>query len=825
MPTFGIAGRLRAGLSALALAALTSVSAPGRSFAQVQPSAGEAAAGVRVDSITVEGNRRIEREVVRVTSAISPGSRIAAGDIQDGIRRLMSTGQFENVEILADGDPATGVTLVIRVEERPLIALVEFEGLERLSASTVRDTLGIGPDQPLDPGLVLRTRSMVRDLLAARGVQLEAIDTTMTAVEGATDAYRLTFRVREGNRLSIARIEFEGNEAFGEETLEGAMSTREEGFLWFRTGRFDPAVFREDLQQRLPAFYGEHGYIDFAVVSDTLVIDPESGKARLVVEVSEGPQYRLGEFEIEGATRFREEELASIFTSQRRSVLGLPFGGARERAEGEVFDRAALDAATERVRAMYRNAGYLYADVIPRVERIPAEEGGGAPRVDVTWAISEASPFYVGEVRIEGNDYTHESVIRDRVLVFPGDIYNEDRLLQSYQSIAALGFFETPLPIPDIQPNPETSTVDVTFRVEERQTGSIGLGTSIGGGGFGRSGGISGFISYNQPNLFGQAKQADLRAEYGYGRSSFSLSYTDPNVRGSRNSASVSLFHTDDRWRGLSFSEGRYMRTGGSVRYGFPLLGMRWTRAFLGYTLSRYRYEAREEDDCEGNIFCQPTSVASALSLSVTRDTKNHPTFPSAGTRQNLSLEQTGGPLGGDGNFQKLTTEAEWWVPIGQFGGDASGARPVVLAFGLQARGGAVFGDATQFPFSRFFLGGTQWGIPLRGYAESEVTPVGYFERGTPGITSAQRLGDAFFVVTAETALRLNDNLSLSLFSDAGNIWSDPSRLNTTRLFRSAGIGATIMTPFGALGVDYAYGFDRPLPGWKFHFKINQGGL
>ncbi len=166
-------------------------------------------------------------------------------------------------------------------------------------------------------------------------------------------------------------------------------------------------------------------------------------------------------------------------------------------------------------------------------------------------------------------------MIRDRLLVFPGDVYSEDRLLQSYQSIAALGFFETPMPAPDIRPDPENGTVDLVFYVKEKQTGSINFGTAFGGGTYGQAGGISGFLGYNEPNLFGQAKQADLRAEFGYGRSSFTAAYTDPALFGTRNSASVSLFHTDDRYRGLSFTEGRYVRTGGSLRYGFPVFGMR----------------------------------------------------------------------------------------------------------------------------------------------------------------------------------------------------------------------------------------------------------
>lgn len=804
----------------LIVAAGLSLATAGVLHAQDAP-AGQSVQAVTVDRVLVRGNERIDDDAIRVVSMLQGNQRVSSPDIQNAIRRLMATGNYESVEIFVDETAGGGVDLVIDVVERPYVLSFEFTGLERISAREVRDTAGLQGEQPLNPQAIVRTERLIRDLLGAQGVQLAGIDTSMTPVQNLENTYIVTFHVEEGNRLAIADIQFEGNAAFNDDALKGAMQTKEEGFLWFRTGQFDRTVFDEDLLFNLPEFYGAHGYIDFTVVSDTLMIDPRSGKARIVIAVDEGPQYRLGNFEIVGAQRFPREQLEQMLRSQRRSVLGLPFGSTDEAERGEVFDQAALMAATQRVQELYANAGYIYASVEPILERTTGPNG--EPVVDVTWAISEQSPFYVNRITIEGNTFTHESVIRDQIVIFPGDIYNMDRVIQSYRSIAALGFFETPLPEPDIRPNPENGTVDIVFRVAEMQTAQIQFGTSIGGGGYGRAGGLSGFIGFSHPNLFGQAKQASLQAEYGYGRSSFTASYTDPNLFGSRNSASVGVFHTDDRYRNVSFSDGRYVRTGANFRYGFPLGNLRFTRAFAGYSISHYSYHARNEDDCEpGDIFCQPSALGSNLSLAVTRDTKDHPLFPTIGSRQNVTVQQTGGPLGGDGNFQKLTGNLEWWVPVGLLGGGGGGA-PIRMSFGLGARGGAIFGDASNFPIERFFLGGTQYGEPLRGYDESSITPFGYFEGGS--IPSGQRLGDAFLTVSAEYAIRLSDMISVSAFGDAGNIWRDVGSVNPSKLFRSLGVGATVMTPFGPLGIDMAYGFDRPDPGWKFHFKITQPGL
>jgi outer membrane protein insertion porin family len=809
--------RRRAAATAALLVAVCFVSAaPGHAQdPDVPPTAatGDTAAvpaGFYVDTVLVRGNQRLTEEGVRGTAGIRAGFPVSALDVADAIRRLMATGQFEAVEVYARGVEVGRGALVVSVTERPLVAQISFEGLETIRGSTVRDSVGLRENAPLDPQRVTQADRLIRDMLAARGIQTLSVDTVLTPVGEGT--YRLTFRVEEGPRLTIADVQFVGNRAFTTEQLRGAMDTRPEGFWWFRSGRFDRETFQADLSENLPAFYGARGHIDFAVVSDTLMVDPVTGKARLVVEVHEGPQYRLGEFDVRGNQRFPSEDLAAVFTTQRRSVLGLPFGRQTEREAGEVFDRPALDRAVADIRQMYSNEGYLFANVIPTVERVPGDQ----PVVNVTLAVSEQQPFYVRSISFQGNTHTHEQVMRERLWILPGDVYNEARLIQSYQSLAGLGFFEVPMATPNIVPDVESGYVDITFVVQEKQTGNINFGTVFGGNYGGRRGGFAGFLGYEQPNLFGQGKQAKLRAEYGYGRSTLEASYTDPAVFGSRNSASVSLFRSGDRY--FRVGGGRRLRTGGSMQFGFPVPGSLRTRAFVGYSLARTDYEA--DDLCapdDLSVFCLPSATASTVSGSLARDTKNHPLFPTGGTRHSLALDQTGGPLGGDGNFQKLLTSGEWWVPVGRLG---SGPRPIMMAVGVQARAGAIFGDVERFPFERFYVGGTQFGQPLRGYPEATIGPRGYTPQCNRGL-QFDCLGDAFVTITGEYAIRLTDAVSVSAFADAGNVFASVGEFNPTRMFRSLGVGGTLVTPFlGAIGIDAAYGLDRPDRRWEVHFKL-----
>jgi outer membrane protein insertion porin family len=782
--------------------------------AQVPEGAG---GGVVVDSVEVEGTRFLEPAVVVGTFGVPLGEVVTYLDIQEGQKRLWATGLFSDLQVLARGDPDVGepVILTLRVEERARVRRVEFEGLENLSERAVRDTLGFQAGEPYSPDRMIQARRYIQDELAAKGIPFARVEVTERSVPDRDGEVDLILDVTEGNRVSIAQVLFEGNDAFSDSDLRKAMATRQEGFWWFQTGQFLEGSLEEDLREQLPAFYASNGYLDFQVLSDTLIIDPETGKARLEIGVEEGPQYRVASFEVQGNRRFPTPQLEQYYTAEEGGLLRA-LGIGRDRQDGpQVFDQSAFQEATRRVGELYRNQGYLYAQVDPVIDRRPPGEEEEHPTVALRWEINEQQPAYIRRINIVGNTFTHDRIIREQIALLPGQLYSEQDILRSYQAISGLGFFETPLPFPDISPDPQTGDVDVTFEVTEQQTGSINFGTAMGG-----VTGVSGFIGYDQPNLFGQAKSGSLRWDFGRFQSNFELSYTDPSLRQSRISGSISLFDGRDRF--FSFATGERKRRGFLTRFGIPVPGALNTRAFAGYSLSRTEFRLQQGVD-DTSLFGRPPGTQSQLSLGIRRRTINHPIFPSVGSEQSWTTEFNGGFLGGDGNFTRHLAEGTWWVPVGQLGGGSPGSRPIVFALGLRAKGGAVVGDVDRFPFDRFWLGGVQFGETLRGYEETTITPVGYFPRGSGQVMDIERLGDAFLTVGAEYAVRLNDNISVSAFYEAGNVWRNIREVDPSRLRRGAGLGVQLVTPFGPIGLDYAYGFDKTVPGWQLHFRM--GGL
>lgn len=763
------------------------------------------------DSIAVVGSRRNNPTAVIQISGLVAGRPINYRDVQRALQALYSSGQFDDVAITQSQTGGKNV-LVIRVHERPLLVKWAIRGVQRVAEHSVRDKVTLAEGRPIDPAGVERARARIDSMYHARGYYL-AHTKPLFVYEKDSSGVRVIFDIEEGNRVAIAQVDFQGNTHFTEEQLAAQMSTRPEGFWWFRSGEYNDDKLSDDLHQKLPSFYGKQGYVDFQVLDDTLMVNEQTGKATLVVKISEGEPYRIGTFEIVGNRRFSTEELETFYPftgEQRTGLLGL--GGKRPIV---FFDDQSWQDATRKLQTLYYNNGYIYVNVRPDVLRRAGPDG--KPVVDLRWVITEGQPAIVSHVEIRGNDVTHDRVIREAIVMVPGDVFRQDALLASYQRVSNLGFFNQPLPFPDTKPANDQGDIDVVFRVSEKRTGNINFGASVGQGT-----GVGGFLGLDEPNLFGQGKRGRFQWQFGKNINDFDVSFTDPAVRESRISATLGVHNT--RVRYVIADVGRLRRRGASLQLGFPVMGDNYTRLFLSYGIDQQSFTGSSTNLAFSSAFRCNDCVRSTLGASLMRDTRIDMPFPTAGTMVQFGLSQSGGLLGGSGNFQRADIEGHFYAPIGTLGNPTSS--PVKFVLGFSTRSGFVFGNSPFFE-QLFTLGGTQFFIPLRGYDEASITPFGYDPNAASnGQASPNAFGKAFFTMTGELGMRVSQMLYLSTFFDAGNVWSRPAQFDPTRLFRGAGIGAAVISPLGPLGIDYAYGFDRvdllgrPAPGWKLHFKL-----
>ena len=755
-----------------------------------------------IDTIVVDGASRLPPWQVVSSSGLAVGRPTNYRDLQRAITSLFRTGQFDDVRLLQGETEDGRVILRIQVVERPILSRWTVKGVERLSERSVRDRVRLTEGRPLDRAAVERSRAAIDSMYRAQGYYAARVEVIQTTP--AENQVGVVFDVREGNRVAISQIVIEGNEVFEDGEVAGEMGTKPEGFFWWRKGRYDDDKVQEDLREKLPAFYGREGFIDFQVTRDSVAVDSTNGKASLHIAVEEGPQYHVGEFQLIGNRRFSTDELMRFY----------PF--RMEGSEPLLFNETEWSAATENVVSLYGNNGYIYAQVEPGETRRTGPNG--EPLIDLRWTIREGSPATINKVNIVGNDVTHERVIREAILLIPGELFSRDRLIRSYQNVSNLGYFQQPMAPPDVQPTDNGVDVDITFRVEERRTGNINFGASLGQGT-----GLGGFIGLEEPNLFGRGKRGRLTWNFGRNINDITLSYTDPAIRESRISGTLTFFNSRQRYTVGDL--GRREQLGGSVQFGFPFFGSRFTRIYTSYGLQRISYSGGSQD-LQQQYSCAEC-IRSTLGLSLVRDTRVGLPFATGGAYTNSSIEFNGGPLGGTGDYRKFEFEGRYYAPLGTIGGDQQLGSGIQLVLGLTARTGFIFGDAGPFFTELYSMGGTQYGLPLRGYEEFSITPNGFDPfAGGGSAAGSSSFGESFALFTGEAGARVSQSLYFNVFFDAGNVYRTAQQYDPSRLFRSVGFGAAVLSPLGPIGIDLGYGFDKVDflgqrdPGWKLHFRL-----
>src|SRR5215475_8593786 len=221
-----------------------------------------------VNSIVVEGNRRVEANTIRSYFRPGPDGRIGAFQIDEGYKALLATGLFEDVRI-----QTTGGRIVVRVVENPVINRIAFEGNSRVK----------------DDQLKLEIQSRERGTLSRPVVQSDVqrivevyrrsgrydIRVNPVVIDLPNSRVDLVFEINEGARTNIRTVEFVGNRAYSGFRLKEVIRTAESGLLPFlqSTNIYDPDRIEAD-RELLRRFYLKHGYIDVRIMPPSIEFDP-----------------------------------------------------------------------------------------------------------------------------------------------------------------------------------------------------------------------------------------------------------------------------------------------------------------------------------------------------------------------------------------------------------------------------------------------------------------------------------------------------------------------------------------------------------------------
>src|SRR5262249_44950801 len=139
--------------------------------------------------------------------------------------RLYAQGHFEDIRV--DTEPGkTGVIVTFTVKEKKTIRSVKYDGLNSITNSEVLDKLrekkaSISQESTYDPSKVKKAETIIKMMLAEKGHQDASIETTTEDVP--PNSIALTFKVDEGPKIRIQKINIQGNRVFSDGQIKKSM--------------------------------------------------------------------------------------------------------------------------------------------------------------------------------------------------------------------------------------------------------------------------------------------------------------------------------------------------------------------------------------------------------------------------------------------------------------------------------------------------------------------------------------------------------------------------------------------------------------------------
>jgi outer membrane protein insertion porin family len=735
--------------------------------------------------LSVSGNETTDEMLVRINSGLREGAELSQEDIQQAIRQLWSLERFSSVEILLARESEEGLFLEIVVEELPVVEHIDILGNDKLKKRTLKEAIKshVRLGRPVTDLAIFELAKSIRQLYLKEGFRLAEVEVAMRdVVENHGSLYIV---IKEGPKLRIGEVEIRGNEQVPDHKLTRRLKKTRPRFL-FRSGKFDREAFEEE-KVALLDYLQNLGYRDARILSDSVWVDVSTEKLKVLIEIYEGLQYTFGEVTWEGNTVFTSEEL-------HRQLLF---------HAGDTWSRKDYERTLqEGLNDLYYNKGYIQAQILP--QEIPH----GDSVIDLHIRIRENNVFSVHRVEFTGNDKTREKVLRREMHLKPGDTFDVAKLRRSLRDLTILNYFEAVNPQVDIASEDQ---IDLTIDVKEKNTDQVMMSA-----GYSERDKLVGSIGFSLNNLLGNGQKLIFDWQFASQYRSLSLEFQEPWLFDRPILAGFRVFDTH-RTRSYSWDFDQQMR-GGSVTLGKRLLWPdNYFRVSGTYRLEESIYTNFAEDataDLERRgIQEDDPEVASTLSLSLVRDSRDHPEFPSTGSILRMGSEFGGGYLGGARDYQKYTLEARSFSPfLGRF----------IQYTSLEAGVVDGLGTKDQVPWiKRFFMGGSglSLGTALRGYDDRSV--------GT-----ADEGGRSMFKAGSEIRIQLIPSPTVYglVFAEAGNVWKDLKSASLADLKKSAGLGMRLHMPMiGLIGLDYAYGFDRlnldtglREGSWEFHFQFGR---
>ena len=669
---------------------------------------------------------------------------------------------------------------------------------------------------------------------------------------GGNDVH-VTFVIEEGVRQKVARYIFEGaahavdvpfwNHIYLHQTFDDGFFDASELHeaindlpWWNPVGWFSDSPVTKDQQaqacDKLAEVFRNHGYLDVKV-SGPARRPAEGGKVDVVFNVEEGSRYRIGSVSISGLTKYPEDAVRD------KSSLPRP---------GEVAGEKTLQDAAHRIEVAVGSGDIGLADTRVEVRCIPTTDSA---TVNVVFKVTEGVPVVINEVKIRGNDYTMDKVIRREIALGPGDRMLADRAERSQKRLENLGYFSRVSYALEASGRGRDASGaeyrDLVYEVEEKNTGSfmVGIGASTVDSVY-----ISAEVNQNNFDLFapsklfrGAGQKGRVYVAWGPRYQSAEVGFVEPHLFGRYLELSIDVYRRL-RW----YDQYDLIRSGAMASLSYPVkfwptwepfgrIGLGFSGEYIefddvdwgnytyaGRTGPLYLMEEREHGD----------AIEPVLHLFWKKDSRDNFRIPTRGHVTRIFLDVS---PAGDNEYWRVGFNHRSYFNVWRqlFGANVDH----VLMAALRAETiDAISGDLPIY--DRMFLGGPR---SIRGIKYRHVSPMarrtwgGYGPWGggwwwpyggdydyVPYGDYAPWGGQTLVCANFEYTIPIVKMLRFAIFSDLGSVGEDTWDVDLSGTFAwTVGAGLRLDIPMFPIRLDVATPVKEPDEADKEVFSFTVG--
>lgn len=695
-----------------------------------------------ISEITVTGNRRIPADTIRAHIFTKPGDVYDPASLERDFNSLWNTGYFEDIRFLREQTPK-GWRIIVQVKEKPTIREINYTGLSSISTSDVLDRfkeakVGLSVESQYDPTRVKKAEVAIKGLLAEHGRQFATIRTEIRQIPPA--AVGITFVVKEGPKVKVGRIVFEGNKNVKTRILRYAMKNlRPIGIphsiflenIFART--YDATKLEEDTE-RVRAEYQNRGYFKVVVndpkteIHDTghkgfhiPLLQHGAGKAvDITMPIDEGDRYHLGKITFKG-------NKALTNANALRGLFPLK--------DGDIFSREKIAKGLDNLRKAYGEYGYINFTPVPNTT---FDDVKHLAFLEID--IDEGKQFFVRRIEFQGNTTTRDKVIRRELALEEGSVYNSRLWELSLLRLNQLSYFDQLKPddpdTTDKKLDEKNGTVDLTLKVHEKGKNSVGLN----GGVSGLEGAFVG-LSYSTNNFLGLGETLQVQVSLGNLARSVLFGFTQPymfdrplqfgfTVYGNKISYNQARQYSIFTGQNLNLSQAilqnlqNYTQSsaGFTTSLSYPL-HRSFKRVGITYSFDRSSLIALSSASKTLFEYLAFRGISGPTALSGIVTSKIFPNFsfntldsgisPHSGHQFTLGAQIAG--LGGTVNSINPIVQYKQFIPVQN--------RHNAIGFNVQGSFISGFGGLVAPPFQRFYIGGEN---DIRGFDIRSVSPVAF---------------------------------------------------------------------------------------------------